>query len=63
VRHEEVASFAAGAEAELSGQLVACAGSCGPGSLHLLNGLYECQRSNVPVLAIASQILRRHDGS
>ena len=56
VRHEEVAAFAAGAEAHLTGELVACAGSCGPGNLHLINGLYDCQRNRVPVLAIAAQI-------
>ena len=52
VRHEEVAAFAAGAEAHLSGALAVCAGSCGPGNLHLINGLYDCHRSRVPVLAI-----------
>src|SRR6202789_3979204 len=56
VRHEEVAAFAAGAEAHLTGSLAVCAGSCGPGNLHLINGLYDCQRSRVPVLAIAAQI-------
>ena len=56
VRHEEVAAFAAGAEAHLTGELVVCAGSCGPGNLHLINGLYDCHRSRVPVLAIAAQI-------
>ena len=56
VRHEEGAAFAAGAEAHLTGQLAVCAGSCGPGNLHLINGLYEAQRSNVPVLAIAAHI-------
>lgn len=56
VRHEEVAAFAAGAEAHLTGKLAVCAGSCGPGNLHLINGLYECHRSRVPVLAIAAQI-------
>src|SRR5467141_1602027 len=56
VRHEEVAAFAAGAEAHLTGDLAVCAGSCGPGNLHLINGLYDCQRSRVPVLAIAAQI-------
>lgn len=55
-RHEEVAAFAAGAEANLSGELTVCAGSCGPGNLHLINGLYDCQRNNVPVLAIAAHI-------
>jgi pyruvate dehydrogenase (quinone) len=56
VRHEEVAAFAAGAEAQLTGELAVCAGSCGPGNLHLINGLFDCQRSRVPVLAIAAQI-------
>src|SRR5579862_6157748 len=56
VRHEEGATFAAGAEAHLTGQLAVCAGSCGPGNLHLINGLYDAQRSNVPVLAIAAHI-------
>ena len=56
VRHEETAAFAAGAEAQLTGQLTVCAGSCGPGNLHLINGLYDCHRTRVPVLAIAAQI-------
>ena len=56
VRHEEVAAFAAGGEAHLTGELAACAGSCGPGNLHLINGLFDCHRSRVPVLAIAAQI-------
>src|SRR6266705_5221591 len=56
VRHEETAAFAAGAEAHLTGNLAVCAGSCGPGNLHLINGLYDCYRSRVPVLAIAAQI-------
>src|SRR6266705_4817295 len=56
VRHEEVAAFAAGAEAHLTGNLAVCAGSCGPGNLHLINGLFDCHRSRVPVLAIAAQI-------
>ncbi|KOG88126.1 pyruvate dehydrogenase [Streptomyces varsoviensis] len=56
VRHEEVAAFAAGAEAQLTGRLTACAGSCGPGNLHLINGLYDAHRSMAPVLAIASHI-------
>ena len=59
VRHEEVAAFAAGAEAHLTGSLAVCAGSCGPGNLHLINGLFDCHRSNVPVLAIAGVGLRR----
>src|SRR6266436_9214245 len=56
VRHEETAAFAAGAEAHLTGHLAVCAGSCGPGNLHLINGLYDCQRNRVPVLAIAAQV-------
>ncbi|PWU11428.1 MAG: ubiquinone-dependent pyruvate dehydrogenase [Verrucomicrobia bacterium] len=56
VRHEEVAAFAAGAEAHLTNSLAVCAGSCGPGNMHLINGLYDCHRSRVPVLAIAAQI-------
>ncbi|SOE74228.1 Acetolactate synthase large subunit [Burkholderia sp. OK233] len=56
VRHEEGAAFAAGAEAHLTGQLAVCAGSCGPGNLHLINGLFDCHRSGVPVLAIAAHI-------
>ena len=56
VRNEEAAAFAAGAEAHVSGRLAVCAGSCGPGNLHLINGLFDCQRSRVPVLAIAAQI-------
>ncbi|MCC5792276.1 MAG: ubiquinone-dependent pyruvate dehydrogenase [Legionellaceae bacterium] len=56
VRHEEAAAFAAGAEAQISQKLAVCAGSCGPGNLHLINGLYDCQRSNAPVLAIAAHI-------
>src|SRR5258708_40113 len=55
VRHEEVAAFAAGAEAHLTGELAVCAGSCGPGNLHLINGLFDCHRNRVPVLAIAAQ--------
>jgi len=63
VRHEETAAFAAGAEAHLTGQLAVCAGSCGPGNLHLINGLYDCQRNRVPVLAIAAQIPSNEIGS
>ena len=59
VRHEETAAFAAGAEAHLTGNLAVCAGSCGPGNMHLINGLYDCQRNRVPVLAIAAQIPSR----
>lgn len=55
-RHEEAAAFAAGAEAQLTGTLAVCAGSCGPGNLHLINGLYDCHRSMAPVLAIAAHI-------
>src|SRR5450755_280545 len=58
VRHEETAAFAAGAEAHLTGSLAVCAGSCGPGNLHLINGLYDANRSRVPVLAIAKHIPR-----
>src|SRR3982075_1694410 len=63
VRHEEVAAFAAGAEAHLTGELAVCAGSCGPGNLHLINGLFDCHRSRVPVLAIAAQIPSAELGS
>ena len=63
VRHEETAAFAAGAEAALTGKLAVCAGSCGPGNLHLINGLYDCHRSRVPVLAIAAQIPTQEIGS
>ncbi len=63
VRHEETAAFAAGAEAHLTGTLGVCAGSCGPGNLHLINGLYDCHRSRVPVLAIAAQIPSGEIGS
>src|ERR1017187_4927748 len=63
VRHEETAAFAAGAEAHLTGGLAVWAGSCGPGNLHLINGLYDCHRSRVPVLAIAAQIPSNEIGS
>src|SRR5689334_13302244 len=56
VRHEEGAAFAAGAEAHLTGKLAVCAGSCGPGNLHLINGLFDAHRNNVPVLAIAAHV-------
>ena len=56
MRHEEAGAFAAGAEAHLTGQLAVCAGSCGPGNMHLINGLFDCYRSRVPVLAIAAHI-------
>ena len=62
-RHEEVAAFAAGAEAQLSGELAVCAGSCGPGNLHLINGLFDCHRNHVPVLAIAADIPSSEIGS
>src|SRR6202049_5128620 len=63
VRHEEVAAFAAGADAHVTGELAVCAGSCGPGNLHLINGLFDCQRSSVPVLAIAAHIPSSEIGS
>ncbi len=63
VRHEEAAAFAASAEAELTGELTVCAGSCGPGNLHLINGLYDANRSRVPVLAIAAHIPTAEIGS
>lgn len=61
-RHEEVAA-AAGAEAQLTGELAVCAGSCGPGNLHLINGLFDCHRNHVPVLAIAAHIPSSEIGS
>jgi pyruvate dehydrogenase (quinone) len=63
MRHEEVAAFAAGAEAHLTGEIAVCAGSCGPGNLHLINGLFDCHRNRVPVLAIAAQIPSHEIGS
>ncbi|KQZ68824.1 pyruvate dehydrogenase [Nocardioides sp. Root151] len=63
VRHEEAAAFAASAEAQLTGKLAVCAGSCGPGNLHLINGLYDANRSGAPVLALASHIPSRQIGS
>jgi len=63
VRNEEVAAFASGGEAHLTGELVVCAGSCGPGNLHLINGLFDCHRSRVPVLGIAAQIPSSEIGS
>src|SRR5256886_12471058 len=60
MRHEEAGAFAAHAEALLTGRLTACAGSCGPGSLHFINGLYEANRNRAPVILIATQIIR-HD--
>ncbi len=62
-RHEEGAAFAAAAEAEITGELTVCVGSCGPGNLHLINGLYDAQRTRVPVLAIAAQIPTEEIGS
>src|SRR5882672_9680146 len=63
MRHEETGAFAAGAEAHLTGELAVCAGSCGPGNLHLINGLFDCYRSRVPVLAIAAHIPSDEIGS
>ncbi|MDG5483652.1 ubiquinone-dependent pyruvate dehydrogenase [Mycolicibacterium gadium] len=63
VRHEETAGFAAAADAALTGGLAVCAGSCGPGNLHLINGLFDAHRSRVPVLAIAAHIPRTEIGS
>src|ERR1700687_2310590 len=62
MRHEEAGAFAAGAEASLTGRLTACAGSCGPGSLHFINGLYEANRNRAPVILIATQIVRQDLG-
>ncbi|KAE8761485.1 ubiquinone-dependent pyruvate dehydrogenase [Paraburkholderia madseniana] len=63
VRHEEVAAFAAGADAQLTDELAVCAGSCGPGNLHLINGLFDCHRNRVPVVAIAAHIPSTETGS
>jgi pyruvate dehydrogenase (quinone) len=63
VRHEEAAAFAAAAQAALTGELAVCAGSCGPGNLHLINGLFDANRSRVPVLAIAAHIPREEIGT
>jgi pyruvate dehydrogenase (quinone) len=63
MRNEEAGAFAAGAEAHLTGKLAVCAGSCGPGNMHLINGLYDCQRSRVPVLAVAAQVPSAEIGS
>lgn len=63
MRNEEAAAFAAGAEAQLTGKLAVCAGSCGPGNMHLINGLYDCNRTRAPVLAIAAQIPTGEIGS
>src|ERR1700676_940637 len=62
MRHEEAGAFAAGAEAQFTGNLTACAGSCGPGSLHFINGLYEANRNRAPVILIATQIVRQDIG-
>src|SRR6202140_5243485 len=62
MRHEEAGAFAAGAETQLTGRLTACAGSCGPGSLHFINGLYEANRNRAPVILIATQIIRQDLG-
>src|SRR5205085_7098105 len=62
MRHEEAGAFAAGAEAQLTGRLTACAGSCGPGSLQFINGLYEANRNRAPVILIATQIMRQDLG-
>src|SRR3954466_4568892 len=62
MRHEEAGAFAAGAEALLTGRLTACAGTCGPGSLHFINGLYEANRNRAPVILIATQIMRQDMG-
>ena len=63
VRHEEVGAFAAGAEAYLTDQITACAGSCGPGSLHFINGIYEAQRNKVPLILLASQLVTSQQGT
>jgi pyruvate dehydrogenase (quinone) len=63
VRHEETAAFAAEAEAHLTGHLAVCAGSCGPGHLHLMKGLYDAHRGRVPVLALAAHLSSRELGS
>jgi pyruvate dehydrogenase (quinone) len=62
MRHEEAGAFAAAAEASLTGRLTACAGTCGPGSLHFINGLYEANRNRAPVIVIATQIVRQDLG-
>src|ERR1700744_5691440 len=62
MRHEEAGAIAASAEAQFTGELVACAGSCGPGSLHFINGLYEANRNRAPVILIATQIVRQDIG-
>ncbi len=62
MRHEEAGAFAASAKAQLTGRLTACAGTCGPGSLHFINGLYEANRNRAPVVLIATQIVRQDIG-
>lgn len=62
MRHEEAGAFAAGAEALMTGELTACAGSCGPGGLHFINGLFDSNRNRAPVVLIASQIVRDQRG-
>src|SRR6201985_1315179 len=62
MRHEEAGAFAAAAEAQFAGELVACAGSCGPGSLHFINGIYEANRNRAPVVLIATQVVREDIG-
>ena len=63
VRHEEAGAFAAGAQAQLTGRLAVCAGTVGPGSVHLLNGLYDARKSHAPVLAICGQVPLAEVGS
>jgi pyruvate dehydrogenase (quinone) len=63
MRHEEAAAFAAAGDAHVTGQLAVCAGSCGPGNLHLINGLFDCHRSRLPVVAIAAHIPSAEIGS
>jgi hypothetical protein len=62
MRHEEAGAFAASAEGQFTGELVACAGSCGPGSLHFINGLYEANRNRAPIVLIATQVVRQDIG-
>ena len=62
VRHEEVAGFAAGGESYLTGELSVCAGTCGPGSLHFINGIFETHRNGSPVVLIATQVPRSEEG-
>src|SRR5882762_8804922 len=62
MRHEQAGAFAASAEGQFTGELVACAGSCGPGSLHFINGLYEANRNRAPVILIATQVVRQDIG-